>query len=49
MNPLKAISEIDLLLFELWYTDDNKENYNEKIFKAIEALYKLANKEKLDN
>ena len=40
MNLLKAITEIDLLLFELWYTDDSKENYNPMIFKAIETLYK---------
>lgn len=44
MNPLNAIAEIDLLLFELWYTDDSKENYNETIFKAIESLYEEVTK-----
>lgn len=44
MNILQAISEIDLLLFELWYTDDSKENYDENIFKAIEKLYEYTNK-----
>ena len=38
MDINQAIQNIDELLFNLWYTDDRKENYRQDIFDAVESL-----------
>ena len=38
MDINQAIQNIDELLFNLWYTDDRKENYRQDLFDAVESL-----------
>lgn len=41
MTPKDAIHTIDELLFNLWYTDTDKQNCNGCIIEAIDKLRKI--------
>lgn len=39
MNAYDTLHFIDNLLLELWYTDENKENFDKDLYNWIENLY----------
>ena len=44
MKAQETIYFIDSLLFELWYTDDSKENFNKELFDGVEKIYSYIDK-----
>lgn len=44
MKPYETLSYIDSLLFELWYTDDSKSDFDKELYDWIENLYSYLNK-----
>lgn len=49
MNAYDTLHFIDNLLFELWYTDDRKENFDKELFYWIENLDEYLNVLELEN
>lgn len=39
MDAYNTLHFIDILLLELWYTDENKENFDDDLYNWIENLY----------
>jgi hypothetical protein len=39
MNTYETLHFIDTLLLELWYTDEDKENFDKDLYDWIENLY----------
>lgn len=39
MDAYNTLHFIDILLLELWYTDENKENFDKDLYDWIENLY----------